>query len=325
MVDLDVIGIGSMMGELSPPRAGVRISESADELVLTPSGSATIFVTALAALGARVGFISRVGDDELGRWMIRELTELGVDTSQIRAVPGQLTPLALASVDDDGNKRFAFYRFPGTCAPLATLTAEELREDFLGRGRVFDLTEGSLRSPELRGVSFAIAQKAKALGALVCFNPNYRADGWTGGAEEARTVLVNGLALADLAIMNADEARMIARQPQLGAAMQSLAAMGPALVVVTDGAEAVHLLDRGNATVLPIPPAGVVFDVGAGDVFHAGFLAVWRPGKDVIRCAQFAAAASALKISREPAIGNLPSAREVRARLLEVDPSWKMP
>ena len=78
MRDLDVIGIGSMMGEISAPRAGMRIGDSSDHLVLLPSGSATIFITALAALGAKAGFISRVGDDDLGRWMIDELAGLGI-------------------------------------------------------------------------------------------------------------------------------------------------------------------------------------------------------------------------------------------------------
>ncbi len=325
MVDLDVIGIGSMMGEISAPRAGMSIGDAASGLVLAPSGSATIFITALAALGARTGFISRTGDDELGRWMIGELVKLGVDREGIRTVAGQLTPLALASVDREGAKTFSFYRFPGFCDPLATLTAAEIDDAFLARGRVFDLTEGSLRSPGLREVAFTIARRAKALGALVCFNPNYRANSWRGGEAEARAVLAEGVRLADLAIMNADEARLIAGEPGLDAAMQALAAAGPPLLVVTAGAHAVHLLDHGVATEVPIPPAEVVFDVGAGDVFHAGFLAVWRPGKDAIRCAQFAAATSALKISRPPAIANLPSAVEVRDRLERLEPGWRMP
>ena len=97
------------------------------------------------------------------------------------------------------------------------------------------------------------------------------------------------------------------------------------MLAVTDGAKSVHLLEDGSFTELPIPRADVVFDVGAGDVFHAGFLAVWRPGADASRCAQFAAAASAIKISRPPAIANLPSREEVVARLAAVHPDWVSP
>lgn len=315
--DLDVIGIGSIMGEISPPRAGQRIGD-AEHLLLLPSGSATIFITALAALGARAGFISRVGDDELGRWIVAELNRLGIDTTAVGTVPGHLTPIALASVDAAGEKTFTFYRFPGFSEPLSTLRADDVPDDLLARAAIFDLTEGSLRSSVLRETALTLARRAKALGLAVCVNPNYRPNAWKGGEGEARAVLREALALGELTIMNDAEARLITELDDLAAALRAIAALGPSVVVATRGGEAIHLLDRGVEAVLPIPPANVVFDVGAGDVFHAGFLARWRPGADAVACARFAAAASAIKIGREPAIANLPTAAEVEARLSSV-------
>ena len=246
MADLDVISIGTMMAEISPARAGVTIGET-DELLLAPSGSATNFVLALTRLGVKVGFVSRVGDDDLGRWMIAALAGAGVDMGAVQAVPGQLSPLALATVDEAGEKTFAFYRFDGTCDPLASLASNDVDDGYLARGAVFDLSEGALRSRRLRTTSIEVAARARGLGAAVCVAPNYRPGSWARGEGEARTVLREALREADLAVMNAEEALLIAGAGELDEAIAWLADAGPEVVVVTAGGDPVHVFDRGAA------------------------------------------------------------------------------
>lgn len=312
--DLDVVNIGSIAAEISPTRLGLRIDES-DHLVLYAGGSATIFVLALARLGGRIGFISRVGDDQLGHWLLRTLHDQGVDTAALASVPGQLTPLSLASVDEAGNKSFSFYRFPGVCDPLATLRAADISDAYLARGRVFDLAEGSLRDATLRQESLALARRARALGRAICFNPNYRAGSWRGGAAEARAVLGEALALADLAIMNGEEAMLLSGATSPRDAARWLPQAGPALTLVTGGRAPTLVIERDAMHEVPPYAVEVVYDVGAGDVFHAGFLAAWRPGDDPLPAARFAAAAAALKISRSPQTASLPTRDEVLAFL----------
>ena len=175
--DLDVVNLGMMMVEISPPHLGVSIAES-ESLSLHVAGSANIFGNALARLGGKIGLISRVGDDQLGAWLVEQARTAGMDTRAVTVAPGQLTPLLLASVDHHGNKTFAFYRFPGTCDPLATYRAAETPDSFLRRGRVFDLAEGSLRNPELRREALILTRRAQDLGCTICFSPNYREAAW---------------------------------------------------------------------------------------------------------------------------------------------------
>lgn len=315
--ELDVLTIGMMMAEVSPPKLGLRIGE-AEHLVLFPSGSATIFSLALARLGGRIGLISRVGDDDLGRWMRTTLAASGVDTGGVTAVPGQLTPLSLASVDERGEKTFAYYRFPGVSDPLATLRPEDVGDALLRRARVFDFTESSLRSPLLRETSLHLARRARDLGCTVCYNPNYRPSAWAGGAAEASRVQREAVALADLVVLNEAEACLISEEREVKAAGRRTLTIGPSLVVITRGAESGLLFSKGDAIEIPAVPAEVVFDIGAGDVFHAGFLAAWCSGADPVQCAVFAAHASALKISRPPRIDLLPTRDEVLTRMAAV-------
>ena len=310
--DLDVLTLGMMMGEVAPPRAGAGFGDGRG-LVLFPSGSMTIFALALARLGARVGLLSRVGDDDLGRWMRERVEAAGIDTEGVATVAGQVTPLALASVDAMGNKSFSYYRFAGISDPLATLRAADVPDAALRRARVFDFGEASLRSPLLRAETLLLVQRARALGLAVCYTPNYRASAWGGGAVEAAHVQRQALALADVVLMNAEESELLSGCSDPYTAAHRIVALGPSFVVITSGSQGAIVAMDGVLSSIPAVPVDVVFDIGAGDSFHAGFLAIWRPGGDPVDAARFAAHAAALKISREPLPELLPTRDEVVA------------
>ena len=312
--DLDVLALGMMMGEVAPPRAGASLGDGRG-LVLFPSGSTTIFALALARLGARVGLLSRVGDDDLGRWMRARIEGGGIDTAGVAAIPGQLTPLALASVDTAGRKSFSYYRFAGTSDPLATLRAEDVPDALLRRARLFDFGEASLRSPLLRAETLRLAERARALGLVVCYTPNYRASAWSDGEDEAALVQRQAVALADLALMNAEEATLLSEESDPEAAARRIVALGPEAVVVTSGQDGAVVAERRRIAHVPAVPVEVVFDIGAGDTFHAGFLAAWSRQAEVVAAARFATHAAALKIGREPLPELLPTWDDVLAAM----------
>src|SRR5215203_6848171 len=242
--DLDVLTLGMMMGEVAPPRAGAGFGDGRG-LVLFPSGSMTIFALALARLGARVGLLSRVGDDDLGRWMRERVADAGIDTQGVATVVGQLTPLALASVDATGRKSFSYYRFAGISDPLATLRAADVPDAALRRARVFDFGEASLRSPLMRAETLTLAQRARNLGLAVCYTPNYRASAWSGGPVEAAHVQRHALALADVVLMNAEESELLSGVSELNAAARRTVALGPTVVVITSGSEGAIVASDG--------------------------------------------------------------------------------
>ena len=314
--DLDVIALGSIMAEISPPDNRTRVTE-APSLVMVQAGSATTFALAFQKLGGKLGFISRLGQDEVGEWIRASLEAEGVDTAEVRAIPGQLTPISLASVDALGNKTFAYYRFPGYSEPLGRLKSEEISDDYLRRAAIFDLTESSLRSADSREVGLELARRSRALGVRVCVNPNYRPTAWKGGQAEAVSVLKQAMSLADLTIMNTEEACLVSGETDPERAVRWLAVNGPALVAVTRGELPAALIVEGSISAIPAVPSKVVFDIGAGDTFHAAFLAHYTAGNDPYESGRFAAQAAALKIQRPPTIDRLPTRNEVLAALAD--------
>jgi sugar/nucleoside kinase (ribokinase family) len=153
----------------------------------------------------------------------------------------------------------------------------------------------------------------------VCYTSNYRVSGWSGGAAEAADAQRQALALADVALMNAEESALLSGCSDANASTRRIVALGPSVVVITSGSDGAIVATKGEITRVPAVPVDVVFDIGAGDSFHAGFLAAWCPGGDPLPAARFAAHAAALKIGREPLPELLPTRDEVVAAMEAAD------
>lgn len=307
---LDLVVIGSCMVEITPAQMGQSLAE-AERLVPLPSGAAANFAGVLASLGMRVGFISRVGDDELGRWLISRLAERGIGTDFIAAVPGQMTPVSFAWMDQNGAKTFYFYRFPGYTDPMGTLTAETLDPAQVIAGRIFDFTEATVRNEPLRSAALHAASLARAAGREVCYAVNYRPAAWRGQSQaEIIAIQRRACAAADIVLLNREEALLIAGTQAIEAAAAILGELGPRMIVITDGAAGALLWADGELAHIPARQVPVVYDIGAGDTFHAGLLAAHLRGMDPRAAARFASDAAALRISRDAAAPN-PSFGEV--------------
>ncbi len=284
----DVIVVGSALVEITPDTPGQSLVE-ARRLVPLPSGSAANFAICLAHLGVSVGFITRVGDDELGEWLLRRLAEQGIERQLMEKVPGQYTPCSFCWADLSGAKTFYFYRFPGYSDPMATLSPDAVAADTLAAARFFDFTEATIRAPRLRSVIFALAERARAAGVQVCYAVNYRPASWKVSIPEVIDAQHRAMAKADIVLMNDQEAEVAVTCGERGA-----------LVAADDQ----YWIDAHHVE--------VCYDVGAGDAFHAGLLAGLLAGMSPLQAGHFASAAAALKISR-PADAPPPSRSEVLA------------
>ncbi|MEV6495417.1 PfkB family carbohydrate kinase, partial [Actinoplanes sp. NPDC051633] len=97
---------------------------------------------------------------------------------------------------------------------------------------------------------------------------NYRAKLWS--RFDAAPVLRDLASRADLVFAGPDEAALFVGDEE---PLAGLARLGPAEVVVKDGARGCTALIEGSRYALPAPAVTVVDPVGAGDAFVAGYLA----------------------------------------------------
>ncbi len=128
-LNLDLILYG-LPDELPPERELL-----ADRMMLTLGGSSSIVAHNLAALGSRVGFQSRIGDDHLGRIALEKLEQGGVDVSRVRHVAGATKTGFTVILQRDTWRNMVTYS--GT---IAELCWEDLDLDYLIDSRHFHLS-----------------------------------------------------------------------------------------------------------------------------------------------------------------------------------------
>ena len=278
-LNLDLILYG-LPEELPPERELL-----ADRMMLTLGGSSSIVAHNLAALGSRVGFQSRIGDDQLGEIALQRLQDAGVDVSRLRRISGAAKTGLTVILHRQAWRNILTYA--GT---IAELCWDDLDFDYLSDSRHFHLSSYYLQRA-LRPHVGELFERLKSAGLTISLDTNDDPDDqWQGGLQEV-------LRYVDIFLPNEREARKAAGADDLETAIQKLSELVP-LVVVKLGSKGA-LAQRGKErlvssaqTVVPVDP------VGAGDSFDAGFLHQYLRGSDLPTCLASGNLAGALSTTR---------------------------
>jgi sugar/nucleoside kinase (ribokinase family) len=243
----------------------------ARQMMLTLGSSSAIVAHNLAVLGCKVGFVSKIGTDPLGRIALERLGESGVDTEKILQVVGEKQTGLTVILQREKLRNILTY--PGT---IFELRLEDLDLEYLTSARHFHLSSYYLQ----RGLTAHIPElfrRIKAAGLTISLDTNDDPDDqWQGGLMEA-------LRYVDVLLPNAREAQKLTGATDVESAMEELATRVP-LVVVKLG-EAGAVARRGHERFTsPAVRVEFVDPVGAGDSFDAGFLSQYVRGADLATC-----------------------------------------
>jgi sugar/nucleoside kinase (ribokinase family) len=261
----------------------------AERMMLTLGGSSAILAHNLAALGSRVGFQSRIGDDDFGQIAMQPLERAGVEVSRVRRTTGAVKTGITVILQRSGWRNMVTYA--GT---IAELSWEDLDFDYLTDSRHFHVSSFYLQSG-LRARVPELFRKMKAAGLTVSLDTNDDPDdGWAGGLEEA-------LRYVDIFMPNEREAQKAARVDDLETAVQKLSRIVP-LVVVKLGPEGAMAQRGTERFVSPARKVAAVDAVGAGDSFDAGFLHEYLRGGDLMACLAAGNLAGAFSTTRSGGI-----------------------
>ena len=278
-LNLDLILYG-LPEQLSPERELL-----ADRMMLTLGSSSAIVAHNLAALGSRVGFQSRIGNDPLGQIALDRLQQSGVDVSRVRSVSGTTTT-GLTVILHHGAWR-NILTYSGT---IADTCWQDLDLDALADSRHFHLSSYYLQRG-LRPRVGELFQFLKSKGLTISLDTNDDPeDQWEGGLREV-------LRYVDIFLPNEREACKVAGTEDLEAAIHTLSKLVP-LVVVKLGPHGA-LAQRGSERFTsPSKEVMPVDTVGAGDSFDAGFLHSYVHAADLPTCLASGNVAGALSTTR---------------------------
>lgn len=264
----DVVTLGECMAVLYPPDP-VTLDDTR-MLLLDVGGAEANLSIALSRLGHSARFISRIGDDPFGRRVRTVLDAEGVDTSALIIDAGAPNGVFFREWLPDGARRVYYYR-AGSAA--SRLLPDDLSPERFAGARIIHLTGITpALSASCAAACARAVELARAVGALISFDPNYRPRLWS--AERAREALLPLMRAADIILMGHEDAHATLGTTDDDDSLAAAAALGARIVVLKRAERgALALVDRQRFAAAPVTAERVIDPVGAGDGFDAGFLA----------------------------------------------------
>ncbi len=263
-----------------------------------PGGSPYNVAVGLGRLETAPAYLGGLSTDAFGQRLAARLEDDGVDVSRAPRYD-EPTTLAVVHLDDAGRASYGFY-LHGTAAAV------------LDRADVAALPDGAALHVSLGAIGLGHHPTGHTLtrlleqaagGRFTSLDPNVRPNvfGEVGGRDDYAARLERLLPSLDLVKVSDEDIALL--RPEASDPLEvarGWAGLGPALVVVTRGADgAVAVRPDGDDIEVPGERIEVVDTVGAGDAFTSGLLAWCERSAlldaDALRAADAAVVTDALR------------------------------
>jgi sulfofructose kinase len=294
-----VAGVGQcsldILGRL-PRYPAVDCKAELSEVLLQGGGPVATALVTLARLGVSSAFVGRVGGDDFGRRIRKELEQEGVDCRHLVVDETGTSQIAFISVEQNSGLRNIFWH----AGSARELTAADLPLELIARCRVLHL-DGLQQA-----ASLAAAKEARRCGVITVL------DG--GSVREGTPELLSHI---DHLVVSSRFARQLLGDRPPEKQLPELMAYGARAATVTVGKKGSYTLSREEGFFhQPAFAVQAVDTTGCGDVFHGGYIYGLLQDWSLSRAVRFAAACAALKTRALGGRTAIPGAEEVARFLL---------
>ena len=321
----EIASIGRLAVDLYANQYGCDL-ENVSTFAKYLGGSSGNVAFGCARFGLRSAMITRVGNEQMGRFLVKTLADEGCDVSQIRVDPERMTALAILGIKDRQTFPLLFYR--DNCADMA-FGPEDVDERFIADCVALHITGTHFSTPRVRAGSLLALEYARRHDTRTILDIDYRPVLWgltTPGDGATRYIpspavtqqLQEILPYFDLIVGTEEEFRIAGGVPDLMAALSAVRRLTPATLVIKLGPLGCAVIDGAvpssieQAFSVPSPRVEVLNVLGAGDAFLAGFLSGWLRGADYAVCCQRGNASGALVVSRHACAPAMPTEAELQ-------------
>ncbi|MGN8277903.1 sugar kinase [Pseudomonas sp. SMN5] len=268
MSEFDVLSFGETMAMLVAEQCGDLAS--VQHFHKRIAGADSNVAIGLSRLGFKVGWLSRVGADSLGRFVVQTLEKEGLDCRHVAVDPAHPTGFQFKSRTDDGSDPQVEYFRRGSAA--SHLSIDSIAAPLLSARHLHATGIVPALSDTAREMSFELMNRMREAGRSLSFDPNLRPSLWTGEATMIREI--NRLAaLAHWVLPGLSEGRLLTGFDDPADIAAFYLDKGAEAVVIKLGAEgAYYRTPQAQGFVAGVPVARVVDTVGAGDGFAVGLV-----------------------------------------------------
>jgi fructokinase len=264
---MKVLCIGEALIDMICTDRGSRLADGQNFLKKAGGAPANV-AAAIAALGGHVDMAAKVGKDPFGQHLRDLLNEMGVNTKWIIQDPNSFTTFAFVSLMEDGERDFYFNRGADGQLSMADLAGLNLNEYSIVH---FGSATGFLPGP-LQATYIDLLNKAKAAGALISFDPNYRHLLFPNNTASFITQSWHYIQACDFFKLSDEEALLITGLDTVDAAAAALRAKTNAVFPITLGKEGTLLSTSHGTEIISSIPITAIDATGAGDAFVGAVL-----------------------------------------------------
>ena len=264
---MKVLCIGEALIDMICTDRGSRLADGQNFLKKAGGAPANV-AAAIAALGGQVDMAAKVGKDPFGQHLIDLLNEMGVNTKWVIQDPNSFTTFAFDSLMEDGERDFYFNRGADGQLSMADLATLNLNEYSIVH---FGSATGFLPGP-LQATYIDLLNKAKAAGALISFDPNYRHLLFPNDTASFITQSWHFIQSCDFFKLSDEEALLITGLDTVQTAAAALRAKTNAVFAITLGKEGTLLSTSHGTEIISSIPITAIDATGAGDAFVGAVL-----------------------------------------------------
>lgn len=268
MSEIDILSFGETMAMFVAEQTGdlAQVAQFHKRI----AGADSNVAIGLSRLGFNVAWLSRVGNDSLGRFVVDTLQNEGLDCRHVAVDPLHPTGFQFKSREEAGADPQVEYFRKGSAASHLSIAA--ISPTLLNARHLHATGIPPALSEATRELSVELMTQMRSAGHSVSFDPNLRPSLWASQAQMIREI--NALAsLADWVLPGLGEGRLLTGfddPADIAAFYLDRGAEAVAIKLGADGAYYRTHMDQGFVAAVPV--ANVVDTVGAGDGFAVGMI-----------------------------------------------------
>jgi len=303
---LDLITIGETMAVFTPASRGKL--RYVRDFNLKIAGAESNLAIGMQKLGYSTGWISKLGDDELGQFIIQTLRGEGIDLSNISIDSNRPTGIMIKEFIGFNETNIYYYRHNSAAS---SLSPGDIDEEYVRQAKIVHITGITpLLSHSCYESVKRIIDIAKENNILISFDPNIRLKLFN--SQEALDIIKSVLLQSNIVLLGLSEAEILFNLGDIEAIFSLVKdCENIQYLAVKDGANGAWVGNREKYLKIEPYKCNPVDPVGAGDAFNAGFLSGILDGLDIKVCGQIGAICGALATQSYGDFEGLPSKKEV--------------
>lgn len=252
-----------------------------EDIVFASGGGGTNTAATFAKQGFKTAFCGAVGDDIMGKELLKELTEMKIDTKFVLTKKERHTNQSIIISSGETDRTILVYRGASEFLSKDEVLSRKIKAKWF----YFAPLSGLLCDNISYLINFAHENKAK-----IAINPSNQQ------LSMSKEYLKEIFSRANILFLNQEEASYLTKIPFENEAeiFKKIDELCPGIAVMTKGGEGVVVSDgKFLYSAKPDPSRKVVDTTGAGDAFGAGFLSDFiKTGGNIESAIQFGLANS---------------------------------